>query len=490
MRLSLWAVFAAFCVLAVSMLSAAPNALVVAQNGPGLMGGMSTTAITKLINNILPAALEMVKATPLEDISGRESGFNYEVRSIKIKEFNIASFTLSVTSGVRVDLRGIYGKAGMDWKYKLKKWPHLPKGSGTADATMDVSDIGATFALAVTADGRPSIRINEVTVDIHKITIKTHGSLFSWLYNLIIKAFQGTFKRAVEKGLKNALETTFNDKIAAIIATLPMAGRVGKWGTIDLHIPAQGLATIGDSIVLAFNGEVYPQGGFSDGLTPRHAGMPFVPSGRLLDIVLDTFTLQSAFHTYAHSGMLNKLITRDQHPEKFPDIFNTDQWTYIPALKAKYPNHDVRFVVTLGADPTVNAVPGALTLGADFRFDVQVSPVGADAWVSALKLAATGSTNLEVSLDTSVPFNPVLHLAIPAFNPKFAVTDSTIGNIDLTLLNIVVNALLNNVILPGINVMLADGIPLPSVAGLTLSNAEFNILQDGFQMRADVDFNI
>ncbi len=98
-------------------------------NGPGIIGGMSTSAITKLVNMMLPAALEKVKQMPFEDITGRESGFDFEVRSIHIDHFSIENFDISVTDGVRVNLHGIYGKAGMNWKYRLHKWPHIPKGT-------------------------------------------------------------------------------------------------------------------------------------------------------------------------------------------------------------------------------------------------------------------------------------------------------------------------------------------------------------------------
>jgi len=461
-----------------------------AQDGPGIMGGMSAPAITKLVNTMLPPIIEQVKHTPFEDISGKQSGFNYEVRNIRITEFSLDSFNLAVQGGVRVDLRGIHGHADMDWKYKLHKWPHVPKGSGRAEATIDVRDIGATFVLGVTGDGRPAISINAVTVEVSSVKIKTHGSIFSWLYNLIIKAFQGKFRKAIESTLKAAIESTFNSKIAEIIATLPMTTRVGRWGTIDLHIPQNGLGYVGQSIVLAFNGEVYPVDSSSDGAVPRHATLPFAASGRLLDLVIDTFVLQTLFHSYHRTGLFNKEISRDKHPDKFPDLFDTAKWTWIPQMAKVYPNHDVRFVVSFDTDPTVAAIPGELKFGAGFLVDVQVAPAGTGSFTTGLVLTAAGSTRIDISLDTATPFNPVLHFSIPDFHPVFKVRDSTIGAIDLTLLNIVVDALLNHVILPGVNAMVADGIPLPTVHGLSISNAEFKVIQNGFEMHADVDFNI
>ncbi len=354
---------------------------------------------------------------------------------------------------------------------------------------MDVSDIGATFALSVSADGRPVIQSYNVVVDINNIKIKTHGSIFSWLYNLILKAFKGTFKRAVESALKNALETTFNEKIAEIIATLPMAAHVGQWGSIDLHIPPNGLGVVGQSIVLAFNGEIYPVGGASDGQTPRHEPQPFAPSGRLLDLVLDTFTIQSGFHTYHKTGIFHKVIDREHHMEGFPDLFHTSNWTSFPSMDKVYFDHQVRFVAEFESEPRIAAETGVLELAAGFLIRIQVAPQGSSDWVTAFNVVAVGGTNINLSLDTTVEFHPVVHLSISEFNPNFSVTDSTIGVVDLSLLRFLITTLLDHVIVPAINILVSDGIPLPTVQGLTLSNAEFNVVKNGFSMHCDVDFN-
>lgn len=137
------------------------------------------------------------------------------------------------------------------WSYKLHSIPHVPKGSGSFKASAGGSSHLSTILAIGASGGNPTVTAQSTDCSLH-LSVKTSGSLFSWLYNLIIKAFQGTINHqicsAAKEGVNNVIQTTLTKALKQlnlnIAVPLPKAlQRPGFALAVDLRLTSNPTVT-------------------------------------------------------------------------------------------------------------------------------------------------------------------------------------------------------------------------------------------------------
>jgi hypothetical protein len=116
--------------------------------------------------------------------------------------------------GLSISLNGVNLHATCDWSYKLDSWPHVPDGSGSLDATAGGGTaVDATIDVAIVG-GKVVLTVASININIDDFDISIHGSIFSWLYDIIVDAFKGDIKNeisdAASNAIKSIIETTLN----------------------------------------------------------------------------------------------------------------------------------------------------------------------------------------------------------------------------------------------------------------------------------------
>lgn len=112
-------------------------------------------------------------------ISGEKDGFDYSLSNLFCNNFAISSgdVTMSSSSGVGLQLSGLGLSCSLSWSFKLKDWPHIPDGSGTADVTM--SGTSASLGVTITdSNGHAQLAPTDVAMKIGSLDISFHGSLW------------------------------------------------------------------------------------------------------------------------------------------------------------------------------------------------------------------------------------------------------------------------------------------------------------------------
>ncbi len=456
---------------------------------PGLQGGINTAGLNAIVNYAVRRAIAQIKDATFPGDSGKDSGFNWGVSNIHMKRVDLNSVASRVENGIYVGVDGLSVALGLNWNYKLHKWPHLPKGSGTADVSIDASTIGANFVINAvqTPYGlKPQVRAS-ATVSLNNVNIKTHGSMFSWLYNLIIKIFKNKIRTTIEETIRVGFVTAINTLSDQILATMPTYAPISKWGTLDFGIVQNAAYLVpNQEIMLAFNGEVYPMStNRTDGIVPR-SGMNFVPSGRHLDVNFNLFVLNSAAHSWMQMGGLNKVINDGNRPAGFPIALNAGAWALlIPSLQAAYPNAPLQVTITCANRPEFSSASGKFSLGGSFVADVAAQT--ASGFKSAFKIGSTMSSTLSLQLENRA--------GTPYFVPQIAQTSlaanlisSTIGDIKVKEVAYIIDAAMNLFVIPSINRDLLNGFPIPSVQGIGFHNPVFNINNNYISFSADLTF--
>ncbi len=104
----------------------------------------------------------------------------------------------------------------------------------------------------------------------------------------------------------------------------------------------------------------------------------------------------------------------------------------------------------------------------------------------SLQANATAAVNISTSKNAK---GPVVTIQIqPATGFSLGVLDSVVGNIDVSLLNTVGNAVLQTIVIPFANREMKDGLPLPSVEGVSFLNTATSLVGGHIQISTDINY--
>ena len=102
---------------------------VVQAASPGIATAMSAPAMNQIVDRMLPGILAQIKSAPIDNMSGKESGFKYEVRDIQMRRLDIGAFTMAAQpDGLALSLKNLDVSLGLHWKYKKSGFPYVPFG--------------------------------------------------------------------------------------------------------------------------------------------------------------------------------------------------------------------------------------------------------------------------------------------------------------------------------------------------------------------------
>ncbi len=169
------------------------------------------------------------KATGEVELSGTQSGFNYRVWDVSIIDIHWgnASFPRSTPPSLlgvaplpsappagRTTVHAVLGptriRAKFRWKYALKHFPYIPRGSGWVDVRLPVKSLAASFTPALTrSPGSPggvgvSLRLRAVSAKVDGTVVQVHGSWLSWAYDGILYLLRRKVDRWAAQGLEAA----------------------------------------------------------------------------------------------------------------------------------------------------------------------------------------------------------------------------------------------------------------------------------------------
>ncbi len=475
------AILAVVCAF-LSVSSAAPT--------PGALLGVNVPALDRFAQTVLPLALNTLKDTSFEPVSGKESGFEYEVKDIHINTAQAGSVSVELDSNIAsIRASDVAIAMSLNWNYRLAVFPHVPYGSGSATAALSSPGIGVNVAIGSRPvpkmDGyAPTFKVKSVVFDIDNIDIKTSESIFSWLYNLIIKLFKGTITRLVRTKVIDTITTMIDLTLAEMLETLDPLVPLGTIASLDFTLTSP--PTLGALLTLPFNGEAYPYGtSKSDGQTPRPT-LELAKSGRMIDIALSSFVPQTLLHVTYLSGRFSAEFDDAHRPPLWPVAFNSDAWTSIPNLAKVYPHAPLRLRVALDREPAVTIDGGAITVAGQMQFmvEAQVNSV----WKHAFTVVGALKAGAKVWFDTTNPADPLLMINLPEMSPTAKVTDSSIGSIDLSEIESLVTSLVDGTVRPWVNDLVNEGIPLPSMSGVHVTNSAITVAGKKIIISTDVDY--
>ena len=453
----------------------------------GISGSVATPALGAVLTSVLPFVEAEVTSMSIPGTSGSQDGFDYELKDIHCSSFTIAasSVTSAPGAGLTIALGGMALQCSADWDFKLHIWPHKPSGSGTVD--ISVTGTSATLGVLVTAAAlHPQMQTSSVNFAVGSINLTFHGSILDWLLNL--------FKGYIEDRIKSGLTSAFSAAIATVIAkqidpalaampmAIPLSHAPPPYNTNEVRFGLTDNPTFTAAyMAVDLQGDVVPIADQRDPPIAPPALPPWTAASAdyAVQLQLSSYTPESALYAFYSAGALSWLLP----PADLPLGLNTTAGYALiaPGLPAAYPGRPVEMNVSFASLPNITFSPSGIAVAALLRLDWIVLPANGSAPVAAFSLLAqtdfSGAIVARAANGTAQP--AALVASIAYINSTLTTLTSTVGPVHTPLLQALVDDVLAGVIVPIVNALIATGLPLPQIDGVTLVNPAV-IYNNGF----------
>jgi hypothetical protein len=354
----------------------------------GRTGGAMVEATQKFTDFMLAAFIPQieaaVKAVQIPDIGGKSNGFDYHVTGMSIRsaDFSRATVAFKETQGLAINFPFSISVGG-SWKYKLHSIPHLPQGHGSFTAGAGAkSHLDVLFVVSAKG-GKPTVSLSPDSLQCSlDLQVHTSGSLFSWLYNLIVKAFKGKIKSQICSAATGAIPSIVNGILGPTLAALdltvdvplpPAMQRPGFALALDLQFSSPPVIT-SSSIAVPIRSELINTAQPKPATLPP--SLPVFGAGEteMLSAEVESWAFNRALEVFYGAGFYQYTVLPTALPVDSPVQLNTKAFEpYAPGLATKYPDpKPIEVFVNVTAPPSMSLSGGKLILTGPTSFSFSV----------------------------------------------------------------------------------------------------------------------
>ncbi|XP_030641112.1 bactericidal permeability-increasing protein-like [Chanos chanos] len=257
------------------------------------------------------------------------------------------------------------------------------------------------------------------------------------------------------------------------LTALPVQLPVGRY--VFVAIPLTNPPTVkGSHAQIDAKGAFYSRKNATEPpFSPDHFNLT-VGRNRMIYFGASEFCVNTATFAYFTGGLLQINITDDMIPAQSPIQLNTSDFgELIPELPRQFPNELMTVRLRASQSP---------------RFSLQANLWTLDMWLSADTFAIQPNSTLAplFTLDLNVTFSGkalisdgLLKGSMKLSNVSVSLGSSHIGPFSINPLQVAVNNLFTDVLLPQLNKLLQVGFKMPTVFGYSMVNAQLTI-DNGF----------
>eukprot|EP00033_Pygsuia_biforma_P000050 GCRY01000066.1.p1 GENE.GCRY01000066.1~~GCRY01000066.1.p1 ORF type:complete len:484 (-),score=113.49 GCRY01000066.1:147-1598(-) len=473
-------------VLCISLLGVA-----LSSNG-GVKLTISQNALTYVKNvgvSILQGELKSIKLPDIHQDAHSPIGkvkvelSDMVMNSVSLSQNQVALTLVPGTNGISVSITNLAAELALHWHYKMHGFPHT-SDSGSGHISVSSVNVALTLSISEKA-GHPTASVSAASVHVGHLDIHLHGGA-SWLYNFLIKEFSGHIKSAVESSLHSTIVNTVNSKVQAALATVPVDTQLDEYSNINYKLTAvpQISSTYLDTMHL---GEVYLNSHPTESpLTPPP--MPTVETKSMVEIFFSDYVANTAADVYYQSGIMEGHITQANLPSWLPLTLNTTSWRFlVPELYKQYPDYAMKIDITAAKGPRVSFDPKDANVTAWGYFEIQVQDPTTENLTNAFVLEVTVHLLADVFL-VDGPNGQSISGKLTRIAIDLALVKSTIGSFNPSVLETLLNGVIDAGILPLVNKKIGNGFPIPAVSGIKFLNPHIDFGNGYVHVATDIQY--
>ena len=451
---------------------------------PGIKVRISQTGIQYAATQATRVLARDVSTMQIPNQSGSSGKFTYEIQNIHVTSFTPPTTTVT-TQPFRWSLTGTSVSIHGDWHYWYKKGWIKISDHGSFDVSISVN-IVTTVALGMDKTGRPTINTVSCSSDVTRTDVHLHGGA-SWLYNLFDHQISKAISQSLNSQLCVAITKVVNVDAAQSLATMPIEAEVGDKVLLNYALVSEPQFTT-SYIDALFKGEFFWVNDKQESpFKPEPIPALEVPS-QMISFWLTEYSINTlGYIEYKHNA-LQYSLTKADLPPSAQGILDTTCKTFIPpciggllpALKAKYPNTSVTLDMRVTQAPAMSIDKTGLT----------------GKWVGVIDfnvLTKNNQPKFVFSCDTNVTFQLTAAMrdqnittTITSFDMKLALRNSTIGDVDVTVLNTVLTQVINGFVIPKLNDLGKIGFMLPAIENVKYQNPKLKMLERALFVTVDL----
>ncbi|CAL5402709.1 unnamed protein product [Camellia sinensis] len=441
------------------------------------------------------------------------------VGTVHITLSNIVLYQLEVPNstvksgdtGITIVASGAKAYLNMNWSYHYGTWLEI-KDKGVAAVEVKGMEIGLTLGLK-NQQGTLELSLLQYGCHVEDISIKMEGGA-SWLY-------QGRIVDAFDKKIRSQIEDAISEKIEdgiieldSSLQSLPKEVAVDKISALNVTF-VNDLVFSNSFIGLEIDGlftardEIKASNHYSRNSL---ASVPCEGPAKMVGISIHENVLNSASLVYFNADVMHWIV--DEIPDQF--LLNTAEWRHIlPQLYNQYPNDEMNVNISITSPPIIKVTQQNIDaeIYSDLTIDVldggKVIPVACISVNADRSATRNGNGNMVINL-SGYPEISRNNLAgsVKLNDLTLSLKWSTIGSLHIHLLQPqnwlqglgpfaldcslskhtlpAIEAVLKTVLVPYVNLLLWEGVPLPDLLGYTLHNAKFSYIDSRIIVCSDI----
>ncbi|KAE8125467.1 hypothetical protein FH972_020272 [Carpinus fangiana] len=325
--------------------------------------------IDKAVSSIVPLQLPDIEKSVKIPVVGK---VHVLLSNITIYHVDVASSYIHTgETGIVLVASGATANLSMAWQYSYRTWlvPVAITDDGGASVQVEGMEVGLAAALK-NQDGNLKLSVLECGCHVKDISIKLDGGA-SWLYQVVVNAFEGKIASAVENAISKKIREGII-KLDSLLQSIPKEIPVYRTAVLNvtfvdnpvlsnssIEFEINGLVTAKDAVLVSN----YNHKGWKD---------IFFGSGpaKMIQISLQQDVFNSVSLVYFDADYMHWIV------DKIPDqsILNTAGWRYIvPQLYKQYPDDDLNLNISVSSPPIIKVAKDVI--GAIINLDVTIDVV-------------------------------------------------------------------------------------------------------------------
>ena len=350
---------------------------------------------------------------------------------------------------------------------------------------LDVKNAGINIMIAFgESGGKPTIHADECSANVESVDIKLHGGK-SWLYNLFRDKIAHVIKDKLKSLLCEEASKVVDKDAEKALAKLKLVVDIRKAVVLDYTMQSDPILEQG-YIESYHKGEIFWSGSHKEApFQPRVFPQSFDTS-KMAYIWVSDYLLNTAGYALQNQGILQYYLgPRDLKPKDRHYLYTTCPQQQcigklINKLQNGFPNCEIYINMSTSIAPTIRIMNGQI-FG-----NVQ----GAMTYYARLpnntvKYLFMTAVNINVFLTASVHDNKIT-ARVTSISPNVTVLDSQIGLISSTALTSILSNLGDSLLIPKLNELGAEGLPLPRSEQVAFKNPTLNLVKNAIVLGTDL----
>jgi len=322
--------------------------------------------------------------------------------------------------------------------------------------------------MAITNNGgRAHLTVQEIGFNIQHLNIRVSSNV-GWLVNAVIGAFRNTIRNEINKQVVNVIRDVINNKVNQQLTQIPLQFTLGGGESrmgVDYSLVSNPLFTP-SHITIPVKGEIFNPNARAPSAFRPSPTPDLIDSNAMISAIVTDFIPLTLVEQWHNRKQIKLVLADAMLPEWAPIRLQTNSfWLVLPELTRKFPNHTIEVDIHSSHVPTINYLTDGLLV------DLKLNMIWNGYEVNSRVPKHLFTTNIVVSCKSTASIQNLRLIPTLLFLRQNNVLITTnIGEFDVKVIDNFMNILYERGLVPVVNFLIQEGLPIPSLPQIALVN--------------------